>query len=103
VRTNCADRLREEEFNDWYSNIHIPDLLAVPGFVRAARYVNPDPSSWETGKYLAIYEIETDNIQDVVDGMATSFPKWNEQGRLKSDLLILVSMTFYQQMNVLTK
>ena len=103
VRTNCSDRLREDEFNDWYSNVYIPDLLEVPGFVGATRYVNPDLSAWETGKYITVYDIETDNIQDVSDAMAAAFPKWDEQGRLKSDLLILVSMTFCRQMMSLTK
>jgi len=97
VRVNCSDRLREDEFNDWYSNVHVPDLLEIPGFVSAIRYVNPDLSAWESGKYVTIYNIETDNIQNVSDAMAIAFPKWNEQGRLKSDLLILVSMIFYKQ------
>src|SRR3546814_16369245 len=27
----------DEQFNDWYTNTHIPDVLAVPGFVAAQR------------------------------------------------------------------
>ena len=29
---------REDTYNDWYTNVHLPDVLAVPGYVRAARY-----------------------------------------------------------------
>src|SRR3546814_6479308 len=28
----------DEQFNDWYTNTHIPDVLAVPGFVAAQRF-----------------------------------------------------------------
>ena len=62
VRANCADQSFEgnKEFNDWYDDIHVPDIMTIPGFKTAARYINPDISTLETGKYLAIYEIETE-------------------------------------------
>ena len=62
IASNCSDPAREDEFNDWYDNIHLPDLMKNPGFVRASRFVNPEPSTLESGKYLAIYEIETEDI-----------------------------------------
>ncbi len=36
VYTNCLDASREKEFNEWYDNIHLPDVFEVPGFVREA-------------------------------------------------------------------
>lgn len=45
---------REAEFNQWYSHVHLPDLLRVPGFLSARRYVRKNGSP----KYLAVYEIE---------------------------------------------
>jgi len=54
---------REEEFNRWYDERHVPDLLAVPGFVSAQRFALTDATG--QGKpgwtYLALYELETDD------------------------------------------
>jgi hypothetical protein len=46
---------KEEEFNRWYNEEHIPELLALPGYLSAARYaaVRGGP------KYLACYELES--------------------------------------------
>ena len=44
----------EDEFNAWYDSEHIPERLAVPGFLTALRYVclagHP--------RYLAMYDLE---------------------------------------------
>jgi len=44
----------EDEFNRWYNEEHIPERLAIPGVLNAARYeaVRGGP------KYLACYELE---------------------------------------------
>jgi hypothetical protein len=51
---------QEAEFNDWYDNVHIPELLAVPGFEAATRYrlLSDDGAA----VYLAIYEIDAEDI-----------------------------------------
>jgi len=61
VETNCVDASREKEFNDWYTNIHLPDVLDTPGFTAARRYEAKEFRDGR-GKYLAVYEIETDDI-----------------------------------------
>ena len=43
----------EEEFNDWYDTDHVPERLAVPGFLAARRYVCR--SGWPA--YLAVYDL----------------------------------------------
>jgi hypothetical protein len=57
---------KEDEFNEWYNKQHIPDVLNVPGFVSGQRFQIADAQmSREAGKgykYLAIYEIETDDL-----------------------------------------
>lgn len=104
VRANCADQSFEgnKEFNDWYDKVHVPDIMTIPGFKTAARYMNPDISTLETGKYLAIYDIETDNISDVITAMANNYYKWKKQGRM-SDLLSVLSNTFYKQTSFISK
>ncbi len=45
----------EDEFNRWYDEEHIPERLAIPGVLDAARYV----AARGGPKYLACYEIES--------------------------------------------
>jgi hypothetical protein len=51
---------REAEFNTWYDDVHVKDLVAVPGIVAAQRYIVV-PSSDATSapyQYLTIYRTE---------------------------------------------
>ena len=57
---------REAEYNNWYDNVHLHDLVAVEGVVSASRYQVSDtqlvPEAAPDGPpYLAIYEIEADD------------------------------------------
>lgn len=62
VMADCADPAREEEWNAWYDHSHLPNLVAIPGYLSGARFrVKPDPrfGSRQMGpKYLALYEWE---------------------------------------------
>ena len=57
---------KESEYNDWYNRQHIPDVLNVPGFVSGQRFRLADAQMSRddnrTHKYLAVYEIETDDL-----------------------------------------
>ncbi len=55
---------REGEFNKWYSERHLPDVLDVPGMASAQRFrlVENEMSRDTAHKYLAIYDIETDDL-----------------------------------------
>jgi len=58
----------EDEFNRWYDEVHIPEVMsAVPSIVAAARYRCADPvamvaSGLPTHRYLAIYELDTADV-----------------------------------------
>jgi hypothetical protein len=60
VEQNCDPR-REAEYHDWYNNMHIPDILATPGFVSARRYEIKEFRDGR-GKYLAVYQVDTADI-----------------------------------------
>lgn len=61
---------REEEFNDWYTNEHLREVAQAPG-IRAAQRFELASTQRYIGEYpfhyLAIYEIETDDLQATVD------------------------------------
>lgn len=54
----------EDELNAWYAQEHLPGLAAVPGTVRAARYIDPTGSP----RYYACY--------DLADPEALGSPAW---------------------------
>ena len=62
--SDCKDPAKEEEFNDWYDNMHMTDMLKTPGLVEASRWVSADNKENEVRKYLAMYELETDDVEE---------------------------------------
>ncbi len=59
---------KEDEYNRWYQNEHLRDVVAVPGFQAAQRFsLNQVLIPGATAApYLAIYDIETDDIDAAV-------------------------------------
>jgi hypothetical protein len=57
---------KEDEFNQWYDQHHVPDVVNVPGFISGQRFKLADAQfggeASKAYKYLAVYEIETDDI-----------------------------------------
>jgi hypothetical protein len=66
---------RDAEFNDWYANTHVPDVCAIPGVNSARRFKIAGVQSAFGGeiaggnRYLAIYEIETDDPRSIENEM----------------------------------
>jgi hypothetical protein len=101
VFSNAVDG-KDEEFNNWYDSVHVPDILATPGLISAQRYsfVETEMSrllgTEPTHRYLAFYEMEGD--PDVVMGKIREAV---ESGKMvMSDLLALdtVAMSFWKPM-----
>lgn len=52
-----ADPAREDGFNQWYTHEHLPERIALPGFLRARRYVGDLPGAdTGLGRYVTLYE-----------------------------------------------
>ena len=49
------DTEQDADFNDWYNQEHVKDLLALPGFLNATRY----EAAKGGPRYLACYEMES--------------------------------------------
>jgi hypothetical protein len=50
----------EEEFNDWYNTVYIPNYLTVPGVIRARRFLAVEGQP----KYLTVYEFEHAEVSE---------------------------------------
>lgn len=61
---------REEAYNDWYQNTHLRELVALPGIRSARRYRRAHSLvAGDSYPYMAIYEIEADDLDAVVAGI----------------------------------
>ena len=60
----------EDEYNRWYDHQHAQDVVAIPGFVTAQRFVKNELPLYrlvdlQVPKYLIIYKIETEDVEAV--------------------------------------
>lgn len=102
VYTNC-DAEREQEFNHWYDTVHLPDLLSLDGISGAQRFklAGPGPQTVNpagepaVAQYLAVYELDTDDVDAIQQRIRAASPQWRERGRL-FDGIKLVSMATYR-------
>jgi hypothetical protein len=65
---------QEDEYNDWYDNRHLAEVCAVPGIVSARRFKIGEgdglPSSAGESKYLALYELDADDLSQPMKEIA---------------------------------
>jgi hypothetical protein len=59
---------KEDEFNEWYTHVHMMDMASVPGIVGAQRFKLESTVMGEfKNRYLAIYDLETDDPGMIVE------------------------------------
>jgi len=59
---------KDAEYNYWYDQVHLHDVIKIPGFVAAQRFsvsgrMNGEQPPFE---YLAIYEIEAEDVDEAL-------------------------------------
>jgi len=70
---------REEEFNAWYDTEHLPQVVALPGFIRGRRYA----CDGAMPKYLAWYDTADETVEPgphFEKFIADSSPWWRRVG-----------------------
>jgi hypothetical protein len=75
VYTNALEG-KDEEFNRWYDEIHIPEVLQLTKAVAAQRFRLSDaqPEAPEPHRFLAIYEFDVDS-KDAYDSLTATMSK----------------------------
>lgn len=70
VFTNPVDG-REDDYNAWYTNQHLGDVLKVPGLVSAQRFkFAGSPTGAEPPhRYMALYKVEADHWKTASDAI----------------------------------
>lgn len=100
VFTTCAPE-REAEFNKWYDEIHVPDILAIEGFTAARRYKVAGPALQIQGQsgtvpaqYLAVYEMDTDDTRSVMKRLGAAVGELAQRGRMFDGMQLAGSATY---------
>jgi len=96
VMTRCTDPAREAEFNKWYDDVHLPDVLSVPHFVAAQRYklAGPANKNEPEAQYLAVYELDTDDTRSAMKALGERMPQWTAAGRIIDCMQVVSGTTF---------
>ncbi len=85
---------KEEDFNRWYNQEHIDELLAIPGVLNAARYMAVSGSP----RYLACYELENPEVRDTPEyRVHLDHPtEWSQRVNLQANSTRMVSNEYRQ-------
>lgn len=49
---------KEQEYDTWYQQQHLVDVVAVPGVARAQRFRLADEDAASSHRFLAVYELD---------------------------------------------
>lgn len=103
VMTKSTDPSRDVQFNTWYDDIDIPDVLQVPGYKRARRGRRlqlpdlPPADATDDGTYVALYDILSPNIDRTIIDMLMATRKMEAAGR-STDLLKVTERLYFRQL-----
>ena len=49
----------EDDWNEWYDTVHLPQVLACPGFVEGRRYAAIESRYGSSDTYLTLYHLDS--------------------------------------------
>lgn len=78
---------REDEYNDWYQHIHLPEVLALKGFKAAGRYRRVTEGG--AYHYLAIYAVAAQCPEAILAALDAAVPRMNMSAAIDLDELAL--------------
>ena len=90
--SNCKDPAREAEFNRWYEDIHVADILDTGAFHTAYRYESLAPQATQA-TYLALYETEQSDLAKAREALGKARADWEKRGRLFDTIEVVASLT----------
>lgn len=94
VFTNCTDPGRLAEYDRWYTDVHVPDMLEVPALVRGARYRTVRRPRPEQVQFVAFYATTSADYRGTFEEIRTLLERKRAQGRI-IDCLEHVTSGFY--------
>ncbi|MBW2448147.1 MAG: hypothetical protein JRG83_19805 [Deltaproteobacteria bacterium] len=92
VASSATDEDRVDEFNEWYDR-HVQELLQLEGIVSATRWeasehaLIPGLDSIDGRRFLALYEIECDDLEALRDRISRTSADRSHSDTLELDPL----------------
>jgi hypothetical protein len=81
VMTNVSDASKDADFNQWYDDVHLSDVLMTPGINKATRFKLAQGKVKEgRGQYLALYELEVDDLSSVMAKLNETLDRRKAEG-----------------------
>lgn len=66
---------READYETWYKDIHMWEVMTLPGFLSCQRFCRVMPGAEGGGEYVAVYEVETDDPGRTLEALMAAGPK----------------------------
>ena len=85
----------ETEFNEWYDNEHLPQLLTVPGVISGRRFRATDAESER--RYLTLYHLRDIGVSRSAAWAAAANTPWTERMRPRLRDLLVLRMNCYER------
>jgi hypothetical protein len=85
VVTMEVDAADDAEFNEWYNEQHLPERMAIPGYVSARRFKLEGDANSNALQYLCIWEME--------DGSPLQSEMYKDQNARPTELFLRVNKT----------
>jgi hypothetical protein len=76
----CNDPAREAEWDAWYDEQHVPDMLTCGAFSAMSRWERT-PRSRIGANFLTLYDVATDTVEEAVQRSATTLAEIVAAGR----------------------
>ena len=74
----CNDPAREAEWDAWYDEQHVPDMLSCGAFGAMSRWERT-PRSRDGANFLTLYDVATDTVEEAVERSAVTLGR--DRGR----------------------
>lgn len=89
--SDAVDESNAAEFNRWWSDIHLPEIVELPGFVSGRRFklssaqVKPDDRVGAGQRFLAVIELDCDDLEGAMKTLAESVSGFQPTDTLQRD------------------
>ena len=88
VDVESLDPAVEDGWNRWYDEVHLPEILACPGFLSGTRYLSAGSRYGAGGRYFTVYELSSSDA--IVTEEFLSHRGWSRfEGHLKANVYLL--------------
>lgn len=76
----CNDPAREDEWDAWYDEQHVPDMLSCGAFDAMSRWLR-EPRARAGSNFLTLYDISTDTVEEAVERSSVTLAEIVAAGR----------------------